>query len=359
MTKQESSFADYKATYSDITVIIHGPILRDSAASAPDGMTLAAVRSVRKILPGAKILISTWAGSQAQGLGADQIIYSPDLVNVLPYGPKARPNNVNRQIVAMRAGLDSVDTKWTLKLRSDTVLISAGVVRLWGRYQERNPHLRVFEQRIITSALLTCHPRICFQENRFTPFLFHVNDMIQFGLTSDMRKLWGIPLMPTPDFTYFTDADLAGKIDKISNRRVPEDYIWTSALAEAGFSTNDSWADFKPSMIPLSELSIVNNFQLLDHHDMGFVCLKYPDFGFGYHLIGSPYFSHRQWLLLYRMYCDPSVPVPPSIYLAMPAIWQSPLACLNISRLFQFLKIYSRPLRYRIKAAPRKLLPWK
>lgn len=358
MTRRESSCAHRGVLPSEITVIIHGPILKEAASSAPQGMTLAAVQSVKKVLPGAKILISTWAGSEAESLGANQVVYSVD-PGCFPYGNKTRPNNVNRQIVAMSSGLELVKTKWALKLRSDTILTSDSMVRRWGQYGVRNPYLKVFKERIITSALLTYNPRTCFQTGRFTPFLFHVNDMIQFGLTEDMRKLWCIPLMPPGDFNYFTEAQLAEKIDKISNRRVPEDYIWTSVLSAFGYPTNDSWADFQPAMIPVSDLSIVNNFHLLDHHEMGFSCLKYPDFGSGYHLVGSGYFSYREWCKLYRAYCDPSVSLPAAGRTIFPAICSNPFAYLNLNRLGQLLKSLSRPARYRIKAALRGLRIWK
>ena len=358
MNRRELSCAHRGVPPSEITVIIHGPILKDAISSAPQGMTLAAVQSVKKVIPGARVLISTWAGSEAESLGADQVVYSAD-PGCLPYGKKARANNVNRQIIAMSSGLDLVKTKWVLKLRSDTILTSDSMFKRWGQYRERNRYLRVFKERIITSALLTYHPRTCFQGGRFTPFLFHVNDMIQFGLAEDMRKLWCIPLMPSEDFNYFTEAQLSGKIDKIGNRRVPEDYIWTSVLSSFGYPTNDSWADFQPAMVPVSELSIVNNFHLRDHHDMGFTCLKYPDFGNGYHLIGSPYFSYREWCKLYRTYCDPTISLPAIGRTILPAICSNPFAFLNLNRLGQLMKSLSRPARHRIKSALRVLHLWK
>lgn len=358
ITQRESSCADQGVPFSDITVIVHGPVLKDVSPAAPAGTTLAAVQSVRKALPGARVVISTWTGSEAEGMGADLVVYSAD-PGALPCWPNARLNNVNRQIVAMRAGLEAVGTKWVLKLRSDTLLTSAAMVKCWGRYQERNPCYRVFQERIITSALLTWHPRECFQEKRFTPFLFHVNDMIQFGLSCDMHKLWCIPLMPTSDFTYFKCPELVGRIDRITNRRVPEDYIWTTALSAAGFPTNDSWLDFNPSMIPVSELSIVNNFQLLDHDDMGFSCLKYPNFGDTHHPIGAPFFTHHKWLVFYGLYCDPDVRIPrfsrPSVSSCMRALRVG----LSLSRTAEFIKYATRPLRYRVKAVLKAFKLWK
>lgn len=359
MTKQEFFGASESVPYAEITVIIHGPILKEAVVGSPLGMTHEAVQSVRQVLPGAKVVISTWAGSEAEGFGAEQVVYSSD-PGGNPYGPGERPNNVNRQIVAMRAGLERVDTRWALKLRSDTKLVSASMVTLWPRYQERNPCFKVFERRVTTSAILTYDARLCFGTKLFTPFFFHVNDMIQFGLTSDLRRLWCIPLMPLEDFTCFSEEalKLKGRFENISNRRVPEDYIWTSALKAAGFTTNDSWMDFRPGLLPVSELSIVNNFQLLDHEDMGFHCLKYPNFDRDFP-IGMPFFTHRSWLSYYQLYCDPLVEVPKHEPFTLKSLRRSLLRGFNPFRALQYLKRLTRPFRYRIKEAARKMMLWK
>jgi hypothetical protein len=337
-----------EVSYNDITVVVHGPILWECGQEFPEGMTPAVLQSVRKNLPGAKILISTWEGAPTAGLEADTIVCSAD-PGGKPYGPNFRTNNVNRQIVAMKSGLNLVQTKWALKLRSDTLLTSNRMVECWGKHRVRHPYLQVFTERIMTSAILTYHPRLCFQGGAFTPWLFHVNDMIQFGLTEDMQKLWGIPLMPEADFTYFTPEDLVDKIDKISNRRVPEDYIWTQAMAAAGFASNDSWADFRPALIPLSELSIVNNFELLDYEDMGFHCLKYPKFGYGHHALGAPFFTHKKWFACYRLYCDPGAKWTSTSWRSSLIFIKTLIANLSLSRIARYIKTITRPYRYRVK----------
>ena len=357
MTKQESPGLSEAVPYADITVLIHGPILRESTPGSPRGMTHEVVQSVRHVLPGAKIVISTWDGSGAEDFGAEMVVYSSD-PGGSPYAPGARLNNVNRQIVAMRAGLERIDTRWALKLRSDTKLVSAGMATLWPRYQARNPGYGVFERRIVTSAILTYNARLCIGSRLFTPFLFHVNDMIQFGLTSDLRRLWYIPTMPLSDFEFFSKEELEGQVDKISNRRVPEDYIWTCALKAAGFTTNDSWMDISPGLLAVSELSIVNNFQLLDHAEMGFHCLKYPNFDQDFP-IDMPFFTHRGWLSCYQLYCDPLVVVPVREPITLRSLRRRLQKGLNPARVIQYLKRRTRPFRFRIKEMARRIILWK
>lgn len=333
-------------TNEEVTVLIHGPISRECGKHYAQGQTVAVIDSVKNFLPGARIIISTWQGAEAENLGADQVIYSID-PGALPYGFNHRPNNVNRQIVVMRAGLKLVKTKYTLKLRSDTVLTSNSLVKNWGKFEARNERLRIFEQRITTAAILTMNPRLCYLEKQFTPFLFHVNDMIQFGLTVDMVKLWDLPLMEQRDFKYFSSQDLRGQRDQIACRRVPEDYVWTTVLSRAGVTVNDSWADFQPQLLSVSELSIINNFCLLDYQDMGVHSLKYPNFEFS-HPAGAPFFTHHQWLTLYKEYCDPSIIVPrPKVNYS----WRLLLfKWFNVFYHYGNLKKKTRAFRYKIKA---------
>jgi hypothetical protein len=333
-------------TNEEIAVLIHGPISLGRGKNYPNGQTVAVVESVKTILPGAQIIISTWRGMPAENLGADQVIYSDD-PGALPYGFNNRPNNVNRQIVSMCAGLKLVKAKCTLKLRSDTVLTSADLIKNWGQYEARNKSIRIFEQRIMTAAILTINPRLCYKEKQFTPFLFHVNDMIQFGLTADMIKLWDLPLMENKDFTYFSPRDHIDMIDHITCRRVPEDYVWTSVLGRAGIPINDSWADFQPQLLDVSELSIVNNFCLLDYKDMGVCSLKYPNFEFS-HPAGAPFFTHYQWLCLYKIYCDSSIIVPRE---KINFSWRLIVfKYFNIFYHYNYLKRKTRAFRYKLKA---------
>jgi len=337
----------------EITVIIHGPILSEVAPLAPYGMTKAAVESVKQILPGAKIVISTWKNYSADHLDADEVVYSDD-PGGLPYGPNNRLNNVNRQIVAMIAGLQKIKTNWSLKLRSDTILTSDSMIRHWVVFTARSPLIRVFNQRIVTSAILSYDPRPTFNRKLFHPYLFHVNDMIQFGLTSDMKTLWCLPLMPHEDFTYFKKENLVDSVDYISNRRVPEDYIWTTVLKSNNVPVNQSWLDFHPNFLTVSELSIVNNFILLDHSQMGFKCLKYPNFEFS-HPLGIPFFTHASWLNYYQFYCDPSLKPRKFKGFTCQLSWGKLIYhWFNPVKWYFGIKRQTRPLRYQLKNLLRK-----
>lgn len=332
-----------KINFSQITVVIQGPIFTNLSASYPLGETVSVVESVRSFLPGAKIIISTWKGAGYDNLGADRCVYSDD-PGALPYGPGDRLHNVNRQITLMKAGLSAVDTKWVLKLRSDTLLTSDSITKYVDSFNARSPFCKIFENRIITMAPLTCNVRADMTAYNSYLFLFHVNEMIQFGLIGDMRKLWDIPLMPDEDFSFFSlKNDSRGRPYGRACRRVPEDYIWTTVLARDGIPINNSWDDVRPELVPVSELSIVNNFCLLDFDDMGIFITKYPDFSTNGGL-NSGFFNHREWIKLYQIYCDVSVEIPKRKIKA-----NHVLAFLNPLFLFRYIKKRTRPIRNKFK----------
>ena len=90
----------------DISVIVQGPIM-----GGAERLTGRAIESVRRVLPGAEIILSTWHGSDTGALACDALVLSddPGATNWLRRGDAAaldkKLNNGNRQIVSTRAGL--------------------------------------------------------------------------------------------------------------------------------------------------------------------------------------------------------------------------------------------------------------
>jgi hypothetical protein len=107
----------------DISVVVQGPI------HTQDNLTKRVLESVRTHLPNAELILSTWKGSEVDGLDCDILLLNddPGAINGL--------NNVNRQIVSTRNGLQKV----------------------------------------------------------FGSF-FHISDIFHFGLKKDLNLLWSAPL---------------------------------------------------------------------------------------------------------------------------------------------------------------------
>lgn len=117
---------------SEISVIIQGPSLHNEG----NGSQLeACVDSIRRILPQAEIILSTWKGQS----------YNPDIVDyvVLSEDPGSVSNwlgqswNFNRMVVSTRNGLEKASRPYTLKFRADLRLSSAEICVRPQKHRER------------------------------------------------------------------------------------------------------------------------------------------------------------------------------------------------------------------------------
>jgi hypothetical protein len=213
----------------DISVVVQGPI------HTQDNLTKRVLESVRTHLPDAELILSTWKGSQIDGLDCDVLLLNDD-----PGAINGR-NNVNRQIVSTRNGLQKATRTYAVKLRTDTQLTGTGFIDAFDKYPERHPERRedfkVFERKIVIPTIYTRNP---FHLN---PYFFHPSDIFHFGLKSDMLLLWNIPMA--------TESDV--------KNLVPEQYIWLNALKSMSWNINLSELHLKEKF-RLNEISLVNNF---------------------------------------------------------------------------------------------------
>lgn len=133
-------------------------------------------------MPCAKIILSTWEGSDIEGLDFDEAVLSAD-----PGGFPAQNIknpvicNVNRQIVSTRNGINAVDTPYAAKLRTDFCIEHSGFLDWFFRYSEKDN----VEHRVIVSDKFTRNPRIVTRRIRRA---FHPSDIFLFGYTEDLKK---------------------------------------------------------------------------------------------------------------------------------------------------------------------------
>ncbi|MDR2338107.1 MAG: WavE lipopolysaccharide synthesis family protein [Deltaproteobacteria bacterium] len=149
----------------DISVVVQG------ASDAE--LTPRVIASVRKFLPDAEIILSTWTKTD---IDCDKLVISRDPgkidINLL--------GNTNRQILGRRNGLKRVSRKYALILRSDNEIINLNFVR-------------DFDGRIVAHSAGPIRAK----------WLYHLCDWNFFGLTDDLRNLYDIPLFsPRKDRDY-------------------------------------------------------------------------------------------------------------------------------------------------------------
>jgi hypothetical protein len=199
----------------DISVVIQGPLWPHQE----EGI-VRCLESIRRHLPNAEIIVSTWRGedcSAARGIAT--IIESPD-PGCFRETPE-RPYNLNRLQQSTMAGLQRASRRCTLKFRADLALVDRRFLRL------AHPRAHSLLQRPITlSNLYIRNPE------RF-PLLFHVSDTVQFGLTADLLSYWEGPPW-TADEVLLPEAGSRGLLSRI--RLFPEQAATLRWLGKHGIT---------------------------------------------------------------------------------------------------------------------------
>lgn len=131
-------------TADQIAVVVQGPVM------AAGDLTSECLRGLRRLLPGAQLILSTWEGSETAGLECDDVVISADPgPGVARLDGGSMVTNVNRQIISTRAGLEPVARPYTLKSRTDLLLEHAGFLQFFGRWSRRAPGAQLFAERVL------------------------------------------------------------------------------------------------------------------------------------------------------------------------------------------------------------------
>jgi len=264
---------------SQVSVVIQGPVVGRRDDAWERRLTWRAVTSARQHLPGAEVILSTWRGSDTTGLPVDRVVLSDDPGSTAPRDPTHVPNNVNRQVVSTRAGLDSADRHYTLKLRSDMEMTGAGMLRLLHGWPARAADGKVLGGRIVVPTFYTFNPR-----RVYSRFPYMVSDWAHFGTTADMADVWSTPHWD-PAFEWL-----------LGRRIVPsEQWVWMSLLNR---HDEDAFIG-RPDVLEHSELLMVNNAIVVEAVDMGVSMLKFvPHLGHQTAVV-----THGEWQRLYERLC--------------------------------------------------------
>lgn len=282
----------------DISVVVQGPV---------DELYIhKTLNSIRKFLPNAEIVLSTWVGTNVQNLDYDVLVLNKD-PGACVFTLSGRRQNQNRQIVSTKNGIKHSTRLYVLKIRSDMMLKGVKFLKYFGLPFAREPSFSLLEQRVLINSLYTRHSfYLNHHKNNITlsPFLFHPSDWMMFGLKKDLLNIWDIPLALEPQVSqYFLHhSDLPHYTDCLT-RWHAEQYIWLSFLKKNGILFNfDNYFCYNDELRILSERSIVNNTFLLEYKSQfDIVCQKYT-----YRLGDSETMHPLDWFILYKKYCDPS-----------------------------------------------------
>lgn len=250
---------------SEISIVLQGPIYKNC--------TNKVCKRMRELFPYAEIIISTWEGADITGLDYNVIILNKDPGGTPLFINDKRTNNVDRQITSSLNGIKKATRKYCLKWRTDLLLKDSNFLQFFDKYPARNPKWKIFKKRVLVH-----YPTL--------PYIYPLGptDISCFGLTEDILTYLDIPLQTKEQANYFINnafpKDTLIAYQQIIPLRGAEMYIWYNVLKkfEATFERiNSTWGfDLNKELLDLSELSIVNNLQVVDRENFDFEALVHP-----------------------------------------------------------------------------------
>lgn len=270
--------------FREISVIVQGDIDLRYIQTCLD--------SLQQYLPGAEIILSTWKKekNKLKGLHYDFLVLSDDPGAVLLNKQGNTLNNVNRQIVSTQAGLNVVKRKYVFKFRSNMRLMGTDFLNLFSQYAG---HADLFEKKILIADYFTRNPRVF-------PMPFHPSDWILFGLTSDVKKYYQIPLQTDADGLWFKTHENYEKVfRKVYARFTPEQYICLNFLRKYYNVHCRSYTDITNANIIATECFLARNMVIADTKKHGFEFMKYNP---NRYYEKSTILSFRDWIALCRHY---------------------------------------------------------
>ena len=254
----------------EISVVIQGQLSHQ---------TVELIKSVKKYLQKAEIIVSTWCGQDLNCIdycSVDKLIVNEDPGAFVFNACENKLNNLNRIIKSSQEGIRCATRKYVLRIRSDLILTSNAILFSKDKLPCRDRHNSLFEKRIL--ACDTFSLKIDYRRFNQMRMLFHVSDWLHFGLKSDLMELFNIPFVLEPSFTEFYKSHKKSYKDIFPNRTwrmSPEQYI-TSENARKIFNnmTFSEYSKFSLSDVEISEMFIINNFCIFPLRSLGFEIQK-------------------------------------------------------------------------------------
>ena len=271
----------------DISVVVSGTVYPK--------MTEQCLNSIKRLMPEAEIIFSTWHGVDISNLTADRIIFNDDPGNIKVYDHDGRiiTNNFNRQIIATKQGILAASRKYVLKLRSETVIKKKLPFALLEKYHHYGDE---HKWHILRERIICVKPG---REHAGKRYTLAMCDWWFFGRREDVLSLWDIPLLNKQ--TFFWGRQKGGLCSYDENLH-EENYLMCYFLNK--YIKFDYFNDELPVLKNIYVKALAYNFIVVNTKMFGCESLKYP-----YALSEEMYLSHyvygyADWLKLYKQYCD-------------------------------------------------------
>jgi len=296
----------------DISIIVQGKINKAEIKKC--------LKSIRKHLKGAEIILSTWEGSDLSGLDYDVLVESKDPgATIFTTDGNQSYNNLNRQLLSTQEGLKKANREYILKLRSDLILTNNSFLNYFDKYQERCDEYKLFERKIIIPTLYSRKFVIKYKTQEALYMPFHPSDFFLFGLNEDIKKYFmDTKLVEEPAYSNYFKGN-----PELDDKRIyknawfqypPEQYFAISCFNRhfPDIKMKD-YSDINFRNVRQSEIAMVNNFIVLEYAQHGIYMNKYKfskkESQVGFYDASGLYFQ-SMYLVDYKKHCDPSLKIP-------------------------------------------------
>jgi hypothetical protein len=232
-------WSDPETAVDGFAVMMQGPVCEQ------DQFTLETLRIYRKLMPTAKLIVSTWEDTPASMLapirkeGVDVVLSrKPQYPGIL---------NINMQLESAKAGINHAiagGAKWVVKTRTDQRMLAPNLPAYLVALARTFPVKGDWPQR---------HRIFGLGMGTLKYGLYHLTDQTVFGWAEDMLQYWSPPYredQPRPEWPTDPAQRFATvAVGELYPEAAPETYFAAQYLTRIGrtldWTIADSWAAFR------------------------------------------------------------------------------------------------------------------
>ena len=189
------------------------------------------INSYKSLLPNAEIIISTWPAFKKFASDCSKLVISndPGSIDVSAIGGRQH-NNFNRQLLSSKEGVKSASKLFTLKVRSDLVLLNNKIIKSYNDILLQSIELN--ESYFKDKPLIVISNESSKKPSLFPAYL-HFCDWFMLSKTQEIKKLFDMPLVSREDIL-FNEADnipnIYEKLKIPKEKWSAETYMWVNYL---------------------------------------------------------------------------------------------------------------------------------
>ena len=257
-----------KSDGSNLSIVIQGALSSLEETSK-------IIHSYELFLPKAEIIISTWNDYANFASRHDKVVISddPGPIDFSRFGGRAQ-HNFNRQIVSSKNGLNNASRSFSLKVRSDLVLVNNNLVENYNNAL-KNSH-KLNQEFFLNKPLLAISNESSKKPSLFPAYL-HFCDWFILGTTNEVKKLFSCSVVNLEDMTYKNNELIPAVYKKLNLPEIKwsvETYIWTNYFKK--YYRFEMINEFDNSKIikEVHNQIISSNLIILDQKRAGITVLK-------------------------------------------------------------------------------------